>query len=146
MLEGVSNIIHSNKFIRRILIAFSTIVALFVVASLSSSVSASDGKVSSSSKGSTLMQAFTPHRDSVTGQLVSRVNNTSHERFEGWVCATEMHGSRKAHLGCLKVNLDPVYGSNYSFQFGVTTKMGGSVHYTYQNMNGAWRAVAPAVH
>ena len=116
-------------------IAF-VVIGLFALASVTSEAQAAG----------TLRLAFSAKRDTVTGEVVTRVNNWTGERFNGFVCVTEVTSSRSYHRGCLKPDLAPLYqGEPGAFQFGVTTLYGGSVRYTYQGADGVWRSVAPAL-
>jgi len=127
-----------SNIIRRLLTIVFVVIGLFALAASGSEVKAADG--------TTLRHAFVAHRDTVTGEMVARVNNWTGARFNGWICATEVTNSRSYHRGCLKADLAPLYmGEPGSIQFGVTTLYGGSVRYTYQGADSVWRAVASAV-
>lgn len=127
-----------SNIISKILSAVVVVIALFVVASVS-------GAEAKASEG--LMHSFKAKRDVVTGETVTRVDNYVPGGFSGLICATEVLGSRRGHLGCLRVspNLSRLYsGEPGAVQFGVMTKFGGSVRYTYQEFEGGpWRAVGP---
>lgn len=108
------------------------VIALFGLVSTTSSAEAKahDEMTYHAKPSARLQHAFMPHRDSVTGEMIARVNNWSGTRFEGWVCATEKAEGKSWHLGCLPVHL----GNMEGMQFGVRTHyMGSSVHYTYKS-------------
>lgn len=134
-----------SNIIRTILGTILVVIGLFAVASVSGTTAyASDVQTSEWIK---LQQAFKPHRDSVTGEMIARVNNWSTSAFSGWICAQEKSAQtgKMYHRGCLKAELAPRWsGGEWSMQFGVPTQWGGAVYYTYQGADGVWRSVAPA--
>ena len=134
------NIIVSTSIVKKMLIAV-VLAAAFGLFGFSTDVKAADG---------TFRHAFTPHKDSVTGELVARLDNISSTSISSLVCVEARNVSTgvKNHLGCLKVNLDATMSSGtWAVQFGAPVhllKSGTySVSYNYQASDGTWHLVQP---
>lgn len=136
------NIIVSTSVVKKIFFALVLSIGLLFVAT--GSAQAADWN--------TFRHSFTPHKDTVTGELVARLDNLTNQHLSRLVCVEARNTATGAgtHLGCLTVEVDPTMsGGNWAVQFGAPMYLLGhgtyQVSYNYQAVDGTWHLVTPPV-
>lgn len=100
--------------------------------------------------GNTLKHAYNPVTVPQTGWTRARVNNMSNAHQDRLVCVEAWRQGTKNHLGCLRLDLNPMGTANelggWAKEFDAPTAWlapgNYKVEYTYQGANGMWQPIS----